>query len=162
MMPRLTASCVFQGSCPVRPGRTNAAASSASAPGARGHCRRGSMPRGSGGGLLLGVTPLELLDAARGIDDLLLAGVVRVRFRGHLDLDHRVFLAVGPLHGLAALGVDRRARQEGMIRAGVEKDHRPVFGMDAWFHGASACGKGANYTVKAGRRASARGSGSPG
>src|SRR5438874_2877479 len=126
-------SCVFQGSCPARPGSTNASAIAASAAGEGGSCRRGSMPQRSG--LLLGVAALELLDAAGGVDDLLLAGVERVRFRRHLDLDHRVLLAVVPLHGLAALGVDRRAREEGMIRAGVEEDHRLVLWMDAWLHG---------------------------
>src|SRR6185436_11121089 len=87
-------------------------------------------------GLLLAVAALELLDPAGGVHDLLLAGVVRVRFGGDLDLDHRIFLAVGPLHGLAALGVDRSAREEGMVRRGVVEDHRLVAGMDAWFHGA--------------------------
>src|SRR5690349_7248821 len=109
-MPSVIASCDFQGSWPARPGRRNAAASSASAAGGRGSFRRGSMPRGLR--LLLGVAALELLDPAGGVHDLGLAGVVRVRLRGHLDLDHRVLLAVGPLHGLAALGVDRRAREE--------------------------------------------------
>ena len=82
----------------------------------------------------LGVAALELLDPAGGVDDLLLAGVERVRLGRHLDLHHRIFLAVRPLHGLAALGVDGRAGQKGVVRAGVEKDHRPVFGVDAWFH----------------------------
>src|SRR2546430_10565187 len=29
---------------------------------------------------------------------------------------------------------DRRARQKAVIGAGVQKDHRPVVGMYAWFH----------------------------
>src|SRR5256884_2630161 len=133
--PRPIASCVFHRSWLARPGRMNAAASAASTAGDGGSVSRGSMdPRRPPGSSflfatwLLGVAAPELLDAACGIDELLLAGVVRVGLGGHLDLDHRVFLAVGPLHGLAALGVDRRAGEKGMIRAGVEEDHRLVFG----------------------------------
>src|SRR6185503_3862374 len=83
---------------------------------------------------LLTVPPAEFLDAAGGVDELLLAGVERVRFGRHFDLDHRVFLAVGPLHHLAALGIDRRAREDRMVGCSIEKDHCRVAGMDSWFH----------------------------
>src|SRR4051812_33986346 len=108
MTPMPTASCVFHGSCP-RPGRTNASPIPQSAAGASGSFRSGSMPPKTRSGVsfrsgrLLGVAALELLDASGGIHDLGLAGVVRVRLGRHLDLDHRVFLAVRPLHHLAAL-----------------------------------------------------------
>src|SRR5687768_16183917 len=134
-MPRPMASCVFHRSCPVRPGSANASAMSASVALEGGKVRRGSIPQtdrlGFLFGRLLGVAPLEFFDAARGVHDLRLAGVEGVRLRRHLDLDHGIFLAVFPLHGLAALGIDGRAREEGMIRAGVEEDHRLVFGMGA-------------------------------
>src|SRR5687767_4746266 len=116
------ASCVFHGSWPARPGSTKASATAASAAVDGGSWRRGSMPPELLG--LLGVAALELLDPAGGVDDLLLTGVVRVRFGGHLDLHHRVFLAVLPLHRLAALGVDRRAREDAVVDAGVHEDHR--------------------------------------
>src|ERR1700752_1415139 len=94
------ASSDFQGSCPARPGRPNASAKTASPAGGGGRVRRGGMPRRLSG-FLLGVAALELLAPARSVDDLVLAGVVGVRFRGHLDFHHRVFLAVLPLHRLA-------------------------------------------------------------
>src|ERR687895_752001 len=123
-MPRPMASCVFHRSCPARPGSANASAMSASVVGVGGRVRRGSIPpKDRVGPLLPGLlrgAALELLDAAGGVDDLLLAGIERVRLRRHLDLHHGIFLAVGPLHRLAALGVDGRAREEGVVRAGVE------------------------------------------
>src|SRR3989442_164230 len=146
-MPMPIASRDFQGSCPARPGSTNASARPASHAGGGGRVRRGGMPRRLSG-FLLGVAALELLDAARSVDELVLAGVVGVRFRGHLDLHHRVFLAVLPLHRLAALDVDDRARQESVVRAGVEEDHRPVVGVDAWLHGRAPAEKVANYKGK--------------
>src|SRR5438105_13215327 len=129
-MPMPMASCDFHRSCPASPGRANAIAMSASAAGGSGSRSCGSRPgitdpRRLSGLLfrrLFGIAALELLDAASGIDDLLLAGVEGMRLGGHLDLDHRVFLAVFPLHGLAALGVDRRAGEDRVVRAGVEKD----------------------------------------
>src|SRR6185503_13716516 len=140
-MPMPMASCDFHSSWPASPGRTNASAMSASAVGGSGSRSGGNGRREiiSPEGLLLvrgflGVAALELLDPARGVDDLLLAGVERVRLGRDLELHHGIFLAVLPLHGLAALGVDGRAGQEGVVRAGVEKDHRPVFGVDAAFH----------------------------
>src|SRR5688500_19535257 len=118
-MPRPSASFDFQRSCPI-PGRTKRTASRASAADGSGSARdgsRGGMPRRLL--RLLGVAALDPLDPARGVDDLLLAGVVRVGLGVNLDLDDRVFLAVGPLHRLAALGVDGRAGEEGVVRAGV-------------------------------------------
>src|SRR5882724_2542523 len=151
-MPMPIASSDFQGSCPARPGTTNASARPASHAGGGGRVRRGGMPRRLSG-FLLGVAALELLDAARSVDELVLAGVEGVRFRGHLDLHERVFLAVLPLHRLAALGVDGRARQESMVRAGIEKDHRPVVGVDACLHGRAPAEKVANYKGKPKNRA---------
>src|ERR1043166_2256865 len=85
--PMPTASWVFQGSCP-RPGRTKAGAIHTSAAGASGSFRSGGMPPLRSGFLRLGVAALELLDAAGGVQDLGLAGVVRGRLGRHLDLDH--------------------------------------------------------------------------
>src|SRR5471032_1311192 len=122
-----------QGSCPTSPGATNARAISTRTGWEGGKTRRGSMdPEDpfrvfsfrSDGLFLGGVAALELLDPAGGVHDFLLAGVVRMRFRRYLDLDDRIFLAVGPLHRLAALGVDDGAREEGMVGSGVVKDHR--------------------------------------
>src|SRR6185295_16396952 len=129
-----------QGSCPTRPGATNASARMISTACEGGKARRGSMAPGAAlprklRGLFLAVAALEFLDPAGGVHDLLLAGVVRVRFRRDLDLDHRILLAVGPLHRLAALGIDRGAGEEGMVRGGVVEDHRRVERMDAWLHG---------------------------
>src|SRR5688500_4307975 len=162
-MPRPSASCDFHRSCPM-PGRTKRTAMRASAAEGSGSARdgsRGGMPRRLL--RLLGVAALELLDAARGVDDLLLAGVVRVGLGGDLDLDDRVLLAVGPLHQLAALGVDGRAGEEGVVRAGVEEDHRLVFGVGARFHDGGAFREGADYTsiFRAVHLSSVRGSGSP-
>src|SRR5512134_4093902 len=124
-MPRPMASCDFHRSCAASPGSTNASAMNASAAGENGwssrmRAKRGSItPEGLFGLLVgfLGVAALELLDAAGRVDDLLLAGVVRVRFRGHLELHHRVLLAVGPFHGLAALGVDGGAGEDAVVHA---------------------------------------------
>src|SRR5258708_12821254 len=96
-MPRPIASCVFQRSWPARPGTMNSAARSATNAGDGGSVRRGSIgprdPLGSPFHLLLsflGVAAPELLDAARGIDQLLLAGVERVRLARPFDPDHRL------------------------------------------------------------------------
>src|SRR3954452_17154010 len=132
-MPRPIASCVFHRSWLASPGTMNSAARRASAALFGGSVIRGSIgPRRLLG--FLGVAALELLDAAGGIDDLLLAGVVRMGLGGDLNLDDRIFAAVFPFHRLATLGVDRRAPQKAVIGAGVQKDHRPVVGMYAWFH----------------------------
>src|SRR5690606_24843939 len=53
---------------------------------------------------LLRVATLELVDATAGIHDLVLAGVERMRGRGHFDLDQRIFLAVFPLDRLLGGG----------------------------------------------------------
>ena len=67
-----------------------------------------------------------------------LAGPLPRAMAWAMDLAMRIgiVLAVLPFHRLAALGVDGRTGEEGVVRAGVEKDHRPVFGVDALFHGA--------------------------
>src|SRR3546814_2942286 len=60
--------------------------------------------------VLLRVTLAELVDAAAGIHDLVLARVERVRGRRHVDLDQRVLVAVFPLDRL--LAAKGRAGQE--------------------------------------------------
>ena len=48
---------------------------------------------------LLGVAFAELVDAAAGIDQLLLAGIERMRGRRNFNFQQRVFLAVFPFDG---------------------------------------------------------------
>src|SRR5436190_15924692 len=147
------ASKLFHGSCAARPGSANASATSTSTVRGGGRSRRGITrpfyfakgkgsrsclspggilkPLGCCGRCLLAVAAAEFLHPARGVDDLLLPGVERVRLGRDLDLDHRILLAVGPLHRLAALRVDRRAREHRVVGRGVEKDHRMVGRMDS-------------------------------
>src|ERR1044071_8961275 len=101
-MPRPMASCDFHSSWPASPGRTNASAISASALGGSGSRSGGNARRGiiSPEDLFLvrgflGVAALELLAPARRIDDLLLAGIERVRLRRHLELDRSEERRVG-------------------------------------------------------------------
>src|SRR4029078_3033664 len=124
------ASKLFHGSWIARPGSANASATSTSTVRGGGSSRRGItrafylqkekaaeaafrlVPGGKPLGRVrcrcfLAVAAAEFLDPARGVDDLLLAGIEGVRLGRDLDLDHRVFLAVGPLHRLASLGINR-------------------------------------------------------
>src|SRR5690606_21166849 len=71
---------------------------------------------------LLRVAALELVDATAGIHDLVLAGIERMRGRGHFDLDQRVFLAVIPLDRLLGGGGQRGAGQELEIGSHVLED----------------------------------------
>src|ERR1700712_2765231 len=74
----------------------------------------------------------ELLDAASGVDDLVLAGEERVRFSRHLDLDQWVLLAFE--FGRFA-GVDGRTGDEFEIAGQVVEDDFAVIRMDIGFHG---------------------------
>src|SRR6185312_2012054 len=76
---------------------------------------------------------LEAVDAARGVDDALLARVERVRERGDVDLKEGIGLAVLPRDRV--LGVDRGARDEGLVGLDVLEDDRAVNGVDALLHG---------------------------
>src|SRR5690606_14887887 len=82
---------------------------------------------------LLGVALLELVDAAAGVHDLVLAGVERVRGRGDVDLDQRVLVAVLPLHRL--LAGEGRTGQEPEVRSHVLEHDWMVIGMDIGLHG---------------------------
>src|SRR3546814_18557454 len=73
-------------------------------PSVRAFARRGAAR------VLLRVTLAELVDAAAGIHDLVLARVERVRGRRPVDLDQRVLVAVFPLDRL--LAAKGRAGQE--------------------------------------------------
>src|SRR5471030_2478298 len=73
----------------------------------------------------------EFLNAASGVDDLVLAGVERVRFSRHLDLDQRVFFTV--VLDLFA-GLDGRTGNEFEVARQVVEHNFAVFWMDFWFH----------------------------
>ena len=79
------------------------------------------------------VALLELVDTARGVDDLVLARVERVRSRGNFDLDQRVFVTVGPGGGF--LGRHGRAGQDLEIGSDVFEDDVAVVRMDIGLHG---------------------------
>src|SRR3546814_8553552 len=83
--------------------------------------------------VLLRVTLAELVDAAAGIHDLVLARVERVRGRRHVDLDQRVLVAVFPLDRL--LAAKGRAGQELEIGSHVLEHDFFVFGVDVGLHG---------------------------
>src|SRR4029079_2841957 len=90
--------------------------------------------RGRRGLVLGGALPLaELVHAAAGVHQLLLAGVEGVRSRGDFDLDQGVFLAVFPLDGLFA--GQRRAGEEDEVRSDVLENDFVVLGMDVGSHG---------------------------
>lgn len=79
------------------------------------------------------VTLAELVDAAAGVHDLVLARVERVRGGRDVDLDQRVLVAVLPLHRL--LGRHRGTGQKRKVRGDVLEDDVAVLGMDAGLHG---------------------------
>src|SRR3954470_998083 len=87
------------------------------------------------GRTLAGVALLELVHAAGGVHDLLLARVERVGFGRDLDLVDRILLAVLP--GDRLVGRDRRAGDETEVAARVEEHDFAVIGVDAVFHGSS-------------------------
>ena len=70
------------------------------------------------------VARVELLDAAGGVQDALLARVERVRRRRDLDVDDRVGVAVAQLDRLVA--GDRRTGQEGLTGREVAENDRRV------------------------------------
>src|SRR5690606_5830434 len=76
---------------------------------------------------------VELLDAAGGVHDPLLAGVEGVRLRGDLDVDDRVRLAVLPLDRLVARA--RGAREERLATREIAEDDRGVGRVDLGLHG---------------------------
>jgi hypothetical protein len=85
--------------------------------------------------LLGGVATVELVHAATGVDDLVLAGVERMRGAGNIDLDQRIFLAVFPFD--LFLARHGGASQERKIGGDILEHHRVVLGMNVGFHGGS-------------------------
>ena len=83
-------------------------------------------------GCLLAVTLAELVDLARGLQNMLLAGVERVRRAGNLKFDQRIFLAIFPLD--LFLGVERGAGQDSEIGRGILENHGPRLRVYALFH----------------------------
>ena len=87
-----------------------------------------------GGALELG---RELLDATRGVDHALLAGVGGMRVHGHVTHDHEVVLAVDLL---GTGGLHRRLGEKFLARSDVEEtdviEGRMAFGL----HGKSMVG----------------------
>src|SRR5690606_4475369 len=74
----------------------------------------------------------EPLDAAGGVDELLLTGEKRVRLAGDIDLHQRIGATIFPGDGFRR--VHGRTRQERKIGRGVVEDHRTVLGMNALLH----------------------------
>src|SRR5690606_39162948 len=95
----------------------------------------GTFRNGSFRSRLLRVAALELVDAAAGVDDLVLTGVERMRRGRHFDLDQRIFLAVVPLDRLLRGGGQGRAGEEPEIGSHVLEDDFAVFGVDVSLHG---------------------------
>ena len=77
----------------------------------------------------------ELLDAARGVDQALLAGVGGMRIHRHVAHDDEVFRAVDRL---GAGGLHRGLRQEFLARSDVEEADVVESGMALGFHGKSS------------------------
>ena len=74
----------------------------------------------------------EFLDATGGVDDLVLAGVERVRFSRYLDLHERVFRAfVGDLF----TGLDGRTGDEFEVARQVVEHNIAVIWVDIFTHG---------------------------
>src|SRR5690606_11886141 len=94
--------------------------------GGAGLPRAGSAGLGGTGELLA-----ELLDAAGLVHALLGAGVERVRFGTHVELEQRVFLAVD--RDLLA-GVHGRTRDEAEVAGHVLEHDVAILGVDAFFH----------------------------
>src|SRR5690606_25919978 len=92
-------------------------------------------------GSLLRVALAELVHAAAGVHQLLLARVERVRRRGDFDLDQRVLVAVLPLHRL--LAGEGRAGEDLEVGGHVLEHDVTVLGMDIGLHGGRrvCCGK---------------------
>src|SRR5690625_158698 len=88
--------------------------------------------RWSSSGSGLGVPAAELLHASGGVHDLLLTGVERVRRGGDVDVDHRVGVAVLPLHGV--LRGDGGLRQDREVGGDVAEHHRVVLRVNVLLH----------------------------
>ena len=82
-------------------------------------------------GLWMALT-LLLVGMAGRVQNLLLAGVERVRLGRNFDLDQRIFLAIGPFDGF--FGADGRAGQEAEVGADVLKYNVAIFWVYAIFH----------------------------
>ena len=81
---------------------------------------------------LFRVSTTELVDAATGIDNFLLAGVERVRVARNIHLDQRIFIAIRPLHGfLAGHG---RAGQKREVAGQILENDGFVFRMGIELH----------------------------
>src|SRR5690606_37742935 len=100
---------------------------------------------------LLGVALLELVDAAAGVHDLVLAGVERVRGRRDVHLDQRVLVAIVPLDRL--LAGEGRTGQEPEVRGHVLEHDFVVIGMDIGLHGRTGAFCGSKPGILAAGRA---------
>ena len=85
------------------------------------------------GELLLAVALAKLVDLLGGLQDVLLAGVERVRLAGNFKLQQRVLVSVFPLDGFP--GGHGGAGQDRKIRRNVLEDDVSVFWMNVLFHG---------------------------
>src|SRR5690606_21158057 len=75
----------------------------------------------------------ELVDAATGIGNLLLAGVERMRVARNIHLDQGIFLTIRPLHGF--LAGNRRTGQKREIAGQILENDRLVVGVGIGLHG---------------------------
>jgi hypothetical protein len=73
----------------------------------------------------------EFFNAASGIDDFVLAGVERVRFRRNFDLDQRIFFA---FKGGGFAGVHGRTGDEFEVAGQIVEHHVAVIWMNIGFH----------------------------
>ncbi len=74
----------------------------------------------------------ELVNLLRGLQDVLLTGVKRVRLARNLQFQQWVFVAVFPLDGIP--GGRGRFRQDREIGRNILENDVSVFGMYALFH----------------------------
>ena len=95
---------------------------------------------------LLAVTLAELVDLPRGLQDMLFAGVKRMRIARDLEFDERVLVTVFPLDGVTR--GHGGARQDREIRRDILEHDFSVLGVYILFHFSDAAAlKGANFRL---------------
>lgn len=82
--------------------------------------------------LLTRILATETIHAAGAVENILLAGVERVRLAAHIHTHQRIFFAIFPFDGF--VGGDGGAGQEGEINAGVLENDRAIVRVNIFFH----------------------------
>lgn len=82
--------------------------------------------------LLTRVFATETIYPARAVQNILLAGIERMRLTADVHTNQRIFLTVFPLDGI--VGRDSGTGQESEIHAGVLENNRAIVGMNIFFH----------------------------